>query len=158
MSTENTTGSDLKQQLKHSSSTTIETENRYSQTQPHRKNTTLLKACKPMHISDARTKQRGTCGVKEDTSNTDINHEEECNSSASRSNSVERYRSPNNTSKNTGTQTTPSPSSSESREGKVIQDITLYMLFQLKLNVKMIEIHVFSILKLLRHCYRQAIV
>merc|ERR1712226_948317 len=47
----------------------------------------------------------------------------------SRSNSIERYRSPNNTSKNTGTQTTPSPSSSESREGtatdKQLSDLEL---------------------------------
>ena len=123
MSTENTTGSDLKQQLQHSSSTTIVTENRYSQTQPHRKTTTHLTACKPMHISDATTKQRGTSVAQENTSNTDINHEEEHNSSASRSNSIERYRSPNNTSRNTGTQTTPSPSSSESREGNFIRKL-----------------------------------
>merc|ERR1711963_771425 len=47
----------------------------------------------------------------------------------SRSNSIERYRSPNNTSRNTGTQTTPSPSSSESREGtatdKQLSDLEL---------------------------------
>ena len=119
MSTENTTGSDLKQQFQQSSSSPTITENRYSQTQPHRKtSTTLVKACKPMHISDARTKQRGTSGVKENTSTTDINHEEDCNSSTSRSNSAERVRSPNTTSRNSGTQTSPSPSSTESREGK----------------------------------------
>ena len=144
MSTENTTGSDLKQQLQHSSSTTIVTENRYSQTQPHRKTTTThLKACKPMHISDATTKQRGTSGVQENTSNTDINHEEEHISSASRSNSIERYRSPNNTSRNTGTQTTPSPSSSESREGKFsYQNIILHDLLKFNINKSFIMISV----------------
>ena len=83
-----------------------------------------------MHISDATTKQRGTSVAQENTSNTDINHEEERNSSASRSNSIERYRSPNNTSRNTATQTTPSPSSSESREGKFDSELMI-LIFQL---------------------------
>jgi len=81
-----------------------------------------------MHISDARTKQRGTSGVKGNTSTTDINHEEDCNST-SRSNSAERVRSPNTTSRNSGTQTSPSPSSTESREGtatdKQLSDLEL---------------------------------
>ena len=81
-----------------------------------------------MHISDARTtRERSSTGGGKG-SNTDINHEEEFNSSnnASASNSIERYTSSphNNTSRvipitfGGTSQTTPSPSSTTSREGK----------------------------------------
>ena len=117
---ENTTGSDSKQ-LQHSSSTKT-TENRKLTLQTlkaHRK--THFEACKPMHISDARNKQREAGsgdGIGSSRSNRDINHEEECNSvTVSVSNSIGRYRGPNNTPRVTGTQSTPSPSSTASREG-----------------------------------------
>ena len=108
------TGSDLKQVQ----SSSITTENRRLQTtQPHRK--TLIEACKPMHISDARNQQRGVCGGNDGSrNNTNVNHEEECNSSASVSNSIERCRTPNTPNRVAGPQTSPSPSSSASREGK----------------------------------------
>ena len=107
------TGSDSKQQLQSSSTA----ENQHTQTQPHRN--TPLEAYKPMHISDARNKRRGAGGGNDGSrGNTDINHEEEFNSnSASASNSIDRYRSPINISRVTPTQTSPSPTSSASREG-----------------------------------------
>jgi hypothetical protein len=116
------TGSDSNQQQQQQSSstrTTTAAPHEHTTKETHRK-TTLVGACRPMHICDARTtKERSS--TEGSGGNTDINHEEEFNSSASASNSIERYRtSPHSRVTTTfggASQTTPSPSSTTSREG-----------------------------------------